>query len=339
MKTFIYNMIVIVLLFAGAFGCTNENFKPNLSFNSEGKFKIVQFTDIHYKTGTEGSARSLRLMKQVLDTEKPDLVVFTGDIITCSPQKQGWDDVLSVVIDHQTPYAVVLGNHDDEHDWTRRQIFDYITTKPYSLAKTGSGRLKGFGNYILKVTNPAKKIGALLYALDSNAYNQIGEQKGYDWLGFDQVDWYRENSRSFTKQNKDIPYPALAFFHIPLHEYSLLHDTTKNYVKNAPVLGMREEKECPGILNTGLFAAMVECGDVMGVFVGHDHDNDYIGCLNGICLAYGRFTGSNNTYNKIGTGARVIELRENQKTFVTWIRDEQNQICYQATYPDSFITK
>jgi hypothetical protein len=310
-----------------------------LSFKKDGKFKIVQFTDIHYKTGSESSVKTIRMMTRIIEAENPDLVVYTGDIITCNPQRQGWDEVLAVAADRRIPYAVVLGNHDDEHDWTREQIFDYIVDRPYSLARKGPGDIKGTGNYVLKIAGNTKKTSALLYFFDSNAYSKVGEQGGYDWFGFDQVNQYRKQSRRFTRANGGIPYPALAFFHIPLHEYTLLGDTTKNYVKNAPFFGVREEKECPGILNTGLFAAMVEGGDVMGTFVGHDHDNDYIGCLNGICLAYGRCTGVESTYNKIGFGARVIELKENGRTFETWIRDQHDRLLYRAVYPDSFVAQ
>jgi hypothetical protein len=311
----------------------------DLKFNGNGKFKIVQFTDIHYVTGREGTKESLRVMNRVLDAEKPDFVIFTGDIITCSPQKPGWDDVLNVVINRQIPYAVILGNHDDEHDWTRKQIMDYVVTKPYCLSQIGPDDIKGTGNFILEVKNKEEKPGLLLYCLDSNAYNKIGKQKGYDWIGFDQIDWYRKNSLSYTRKNEGKPCPALAFFHIPLQEYTLLQDTTKNnYVKNAPVFGIRAEKECPGMINTGMFAAMVECGDVMGVFAGHDHDNDYIGYLNGISLAYGRFTGnSENIYNSIGVGARIIELQENQRSFETWIRTSENKVLFRTVYPDSFL--
>jgi 3',5'-cyclic AMP phosphodiesterase CpdA len=328
--------IVLSILVMWMFGCMYGQ-GVKLSFNKDGKFKIVQFTDIHYKTGAEGAVKTIQMMKRILDVEKPDLIVYTGDIITCNPQKQGWDEVLSVAAERRIPYAIVLGNHDDEHDWTRRQIFDYIVTKPYSLARKGADDIKGTGNYVLKIAGNTKKTSALLYFFDSNAYNKVGEQEGYDWFGFDQVERYRKDSRRFTHANGGIPYPALAFFHIPLHEYTLLRDTTKNYVKNALFFGVREEKECPGILNTGMFAAMVEGGDVMGTFVGHDHDNDYIGYLNGICLAYGRCTGVESTYNKIGFGARVIELKENSRTFETWIRDLHDRLLYRAVYPDSFV--
>jgi hypothetical protein len=333
MKNLIVSIASILAILT--FGCMYGR-SVELSFNKDGKFKIVQFTDIHYKTGSEGSDKAIQMMKKILDAEKPDLIAFTGDIITCAPQKQAWDEVLDVAIERKIPYAVVLGNHDDEHDWTRKQIFDYIAAKPYSFSQNGPESLKGSGNYILKIDDNAKKTSALLYFFDSNGYNKVGNQEGYDWFGFDQVDWYRKSSRALTQAHDGLPYPALAFFHIPLHEYTLLSDTTKNYVKNAPFFGVREEKECAGLLNTGMFAAMVESGDVMGTFVGHDHDNDYIGYLNGICLAYGRCTGVNSTYNKIGFGARIIELRENSRTFETWIRDEQDRVLYKVVYPDSF---
>ena len=48
------------------------------------------------------------------------------------------------------------------------------------------------------------------------------------------------------------------------------------------------EEACAPKLNTGMFAAMKESGDVMGIFVGHDHDNDYAVMWKGILLAYGR---------------------------------------------------
>ena len=46
-----------------------------------------------------------------------------------------------------------------------------------------------------------------------------------------------------------------------------------------------------------MFAAMYEGGDVMGMFAGHDHDNDYSVMWHGILLAYGRFGGGNTEYN------------------------------------------
>lgn len=47
-----------------------------LKFGSDRKFKIVQFTDVHWVSGSEHSVVSEKCMNRVLDEEKPDLVVF-----------------------------------------------------------------------------------------------------------------------------------------------------------------------------------------------------------------------------------------------------------------------
>ena len=96
------------------------------------------------------------------------------------------------------------------------------------------------------------------------------------------------------------------------------------------------EQPCAPLLNTGMFAAMKEAGDVMGTFVGHDHDNDYSVMWHGILLAYGRFTGGNTEYNHLPNGARVILMKENVRTFTTWIRTKGGEIVDKTVYPDSY---
>ena len=57
-----------------------------------------------------------------------------------------------------------------------------------------------------------------------------------------------------------------------------------------------------------MFAAMAECGDVMGIFVGHDHDIDYVVAEKGIALGYGRVSGDDTTYNNLRPGVRILVL-------------------------------
>ena len=85
-----------------------------------------------------------------------------------------------------------------------------------------------------------------------------------------------------------------------------------------------------------MFAAMIEAGDVMGVFVGHDHDNDYIVNAYGIALGYGRFTGGKTTYTNMENGARVIELTEGERMFRTYIRLRSGEIKDRAVFPSDF---
>jgi predicted MPP superfamily phosphohydrolase len=43
---------------------------------------MVQFTDLHFGETDEDDANNQRLMGEILDSEKPDLVVMTGDLIS-----------------------------------------------------------------------------------------------------------------------------------------------------------------------------------------------------------------------------------------------------------------
>ena len=167
--------------------------------------------------------------------------------------------------------------------------------------------------------------------MDSHYYSSLKDVDGYAWLTFGQILWYRDQSAAYTAQNGGKPYPALAFFHIPLPEYN---EAAAN--ENAILRGTRMEKACAPKLNTGMFAAMKEAGDVMGVFVGHDHVNDYAVMWKNILLAYGRFTGGNTEYNHLPNGARIIVLNEGSRRFVTWIR-HYGGIVDSSCYPSSYV--
>ena len=187
---------------------------------------------------------------------------------------------------------------------------------PYS-GLHGDEYIKGIGNYILEVKDKeAKALKSILYFMDSGAYSKIAKPFSYAWFDFSQINWYRDQSAAYKRRNEENPLPALAFFHIPLPEYTQM--TSGN---DSILVGEKRESECAPKLNTGMFTAMREAGDVMGTFVGHDHDNDYIGSFYDIYLAYGRFSGGKTVYNNLGlNGCRVIELTEDKREFNTYIR-------------------
>lgn len=188
-------------------------------------------------------------------------------------------------------------------------------------------------DYVLTVksSKDKNKNAALLYCIDSHAYTQIKSVPGYDWIKFDQIAWYRNQSKEFTKQNNDIPLPALAFFHIPIPEYKDAVMEDKNRL-----FGVRGEGVACPTTNSGLFTSIKECGDVMGTFVGHDHNNDYAVMYKEVLLAYGRYTGGNTVYNNLANGARVIILQEGERKFDSYIRLAGGEIESRISYPGSF---
>ena len=308
--------------------------KIDLKFNKAGEFKIVQFTDVHFKYGNPASDIALERIGEVLEAERPDLVVLTGDVIYASPADKGMRTVLERISAHNVPFVVTFGNHDDEQGMTRTQLYDIIRSVPGCLMPDRGEQVSP--DYTLTVQSSDDKgdHAAALYFFDSHSYSKLKDVKGYDWLTFDQVENYRRQSASFTEANGGKPLPALSFFHIPLPEYTQAASS-----KNAILIGTRMEKACAPALKPVMFTAMKEAGDVMGVFVGHDHDNDYAVMWHGILLAYGRYTGGNTVYNHLPNGARVIVLKEGQRTFATWIVLAGGQQVKRSTYPDSFGKK
>ena len=292
---------------------------PELRFRPDGTFTIVQFTDTHV-TNTEASdEQTVALMAQVLDAEQPDLVMLTGDVIDggrCPDPAAAWRLAVSAIVARALPWAATFGNHDDEGRLDRRALMTVQQSIPGCLSQPGPSRLTGVGNYVLRVLDAhGDKSLAHLYCIDSNSYSKTGVGV-YDWVHRDQILWYSNTARDLAEENGGEKLPALAFFHIPLPEYHEVWDYHTCY-------GVKFEEICPPFVNSGLFAAMHEAGDVLGTFVGHDHINDFIGDLYGIRLAYGRATGY-NTYGRAGMsrGARVIRLTKGVRAFSTWLRLE-----------------
>ncbi|MNI01698.1 3',5'-cyclic adenosine monophosphate phosphodiesterase CpdA [compost metagenome] len=295
-----------------------------LYFRHDHTFTIVQFTDIHWKDGGPADRLSRDLMEVVLEKEKPDFVMFTGDVIYsadvpdgasfCRDPLQAFRDAVSVVEQRAIPWGVVFGNHDTEKYITREELMEEVTKITYTVAEAGPWEIEGVGNYTLPILNSDNKPAAVLYCLDSGSYPNDPSIKGYNWIHQNQIQWYMQQSRELAESNQGVVLPALAFIHIPLPEYRTVWEQEVCY-------GNKFENVCCSQVQSGMFAAMLERQDVKGVFCGHDHVNDYWGELHGIGLYYGRASGY-NTYGREGfeRGARVIRMFEGQSKIESWIR-------------------
>lgn len=309
-----------------------DQYSEQLQFNKNKTFKIVQFTDMHINADGVKSIAPLHMLKEVIISEHPDLVVFTGDIITEKPIIKGWDKLLGIMENFNIPYAVVLGNHDDEQDKKRDSIASYVSKFPHSLMISKTGNVFGNGNYYLRIRGSEDTITkSILWFFDSNAYSRDTSIKGYGWIDHTQISWYKQESAFLSVENHNAPYPSLAFFHIPLPEYRTAFND--NSLQRT---GERKENECSPEYNSGMYAAMVERGDIFGVFCGHDHDNNYVVNYGGIALCYGRFSGGNNIYHHIECGVRVIELTEGDKKFTSWEHLENGDVINRHTFPDEY---
>ncbi len=314
--------------------------KPTLTFNANGTFKVVQFNDTQDDEQTD--RRTIELMERTLDAEQPDFVVINGDVINggCVTElevKQALNHVVAPMENRSIPWAVTFGNHDEDSaaatGMTEAKMLSFLQDYTFNINANSIPGLTGTSNTQLLIQSSKAKGSSPafgLWLIDTGRYapDAIDGQnfEGYpdwDWVRMDQVSWYREQSLA-TEKRYGKKVPSLMWGHIALHEHrnmwfaSLDSRTDADHaraVARHAIVGERNEDECPGPINSGLFNAFLERGDVKGYFVGHDHVNTYVGNYYGVQLGYAPGTGF-GAYGLSGAernrlrGARVFELDE-----------------------------
>lgn len=330
-KRLIYTFLLCCTLFGacdkGVLETKEKQRKYTLTFNDSGEFKIVQFTDIHWTPDSENCVKTIESIRYIIEEEKPDLAMLTGDVVTSQPAKDGWLAIAKIFEEAKLPWGITLGNHDAETDIKDRNlIFSMIDTLPYFVGENRNSELTGAGNYTLLINgNKSEQIKAVLYSIDTNNKPANPKQGNYDWVHFDQIQWYRTVSEYKTKTNNNQVIPSLAFIHIPLPEYA-------GIIGQNTTIGNNGESVSSSDINSGLFASFFEMGDVMGIFCGHDHDNDYIGMEKDVALGFGRRAGY-DAYGDLPIGARIIKLYEGKRKFDTWICSQREGTHSYYYYP------
>ena len=282
-----------------------------MAFGNDGRFKIAQFTDIHWcDDSIEACQRTLQSLQAVIDTERPDLNVLTGDIVTDHPALKGWKSIIAFFEKQNIPFVVTMGNHDGEF-MSKDSIYTLLTDSPNYVGIKGN-HVHGYGNMTVSLyaSDGSDRVQNVIYLIDSNDYASNTIFGHYDWIHFNQIEWYRRESDRFAAKNGGNPVPSVAFFHIPIME-------TDHVVGLPDTYGNAKERFGKGI-NSGLFASMLEKGNMVGVFAGHDHMNDYVGIRSEVTLGFGRCSGW-NAYGTLERGARIVELQEGSRHFDTWI--------------------
>lgn len=319
--------------------------KHVLRVRNNGKFKILQVSDLHLSTGLgncrdpepppgnnekcEADPRTLDFIRATLKTEEPDLVILSGDQINgeTSPHSQSaLFKFANVFIQAKIPYAAIFGNHDNEGSIASREVLmQLLETLPYSLSESGPATIDGVGNYYIEVLarGTSSHPALTLYLLDTHGYSPDERQfRGYDWLKKSQIDWFKTTAQNLRSSHAQYTHKHMdmAFIHIPLPEY-----------RNSPIPGsgsLLEPPTAPGF-NSGFKDALVEEG-VLAVSCGHDHVNDYCTLSqdsNGkpelwMCYAGGSGFGGYGGYQKYRRRVRVFELDFNEARIGTWKRIE-----------------
>lgn len=314
----------------------NLSLKKELRFKN-GKFRVLAFSDLHGKCNFD--RRIIRDIAALLDKHNPDLILLVGDIVwddgAQSPEtlKAYLSEVMGEAESRRIPWAHVFGNHDAEKGYAVKDQQTVYESFEYCVAKRGPEDIYGTGNYVLPVkAENGNDIVFCLWGLDSNRnmhqfltdvgleddYRQVMMpdplhlSQTYDTIRFNRVMWYWNSSVELERYNgKKIP--GMMFFHIPIPEFIIPY---KN-VAQTGYCGFRREQVGSSPINSGLFSAILQRGDVKTVLCGHDHINDYEGTYCGIKMVYDAGMSYDVNCDDDMQGGRIVDISEDDPWNVT----------------------
>ena len=333
-------------------GAPWEESRHPLRFDENGEFRVLVFSDIH-GAGPKLSKLAKTNIALLTEREDPDLVLFDGDNTWGLKDEQTLRscvaDMTEVLEEKRIPWAHVYGNHDAEGNNVskakQQQIYESFD---YCVSRAGDPSLPGVGNYVLPVyASDGGRVVFAVWALDSGQYITSAERASlkpagtifqgyagsdYDYIKPAQIAWYRETSRAMEAYAGE-KIPGLMAFHIPLQE-SYAAWVNRDALEHT---GEKREPVCASEINSGLFAVLLERGDIKAVVNGHDHVNDYMVNYGGIRLCYCSTVSETGYCDMDMLGARVFVIREEDpgkiETYISYVdesRMEQNVMAVNA---------
>jgi hypothetical protein len=255
--------------------------------------RILQLTDTHFGNTDLVSQvedkRSFAEIKRLVERERPDFIVHTGDFINNDKGPKISFEAVEVFDDLGVPWTHVLGNHDIG----ARSVPEF--RKLMKHAAVGEFRGPDGDEYAFRLD--LKRAGqsspdCTLFCFYSG-FRDPGRK-----VSRPQLDWFGDQIRSDAEQ--EIKSPALAMIHIPVVEFEKLRAAEKH-------LGNYGERVCFDNDTGDTFTALKRSPRMRGIFSGHDHENDYCGTWEGVELVYGR-VGGWSAYGDLPRGGRLIEI-------------------------------
>lgn len=346
MKKAISILVAVVMLFSTfAVGISAKKSDPSLRFNEDGKFRILQIADIQDNASLNPVVKDF--IKAAIENEKPDLIVLTGDNfagystgtnichgIDKALAKKAINEYMSILEEYGIPVTMVPGNHDDDDiKLTKEEELEMYEKYDCFIGYDADPDMYGCGTHNLPIysSKNAYELAYNIWMFDSNSYDE--ELGGYDYVHEDQVAWYVNKSNELKAANGGKVVPSMVFQHIIVNEvYDALEEcpqgTPNSMERDGKSYKFKDEyyktgyfKEwpCPGTRPGTQFGAMVQQGDVVAMFFGHDHNNSFeinyqgidIVATPGCTLA---------SYGNEDKGFRVIDIDENDtSTYETYL--------------------
>lgn len=332
-KLFCIFLVLMIALSFQQIAFAKES-ETTLRCDENGDFTILHLTDWHCDYPLPDVHRQLVL--ESISAAKPDLIVLGGDLSEAAHEDQpaAIKEICEIFTDAKIPFVITFGNHDYNHDYTIDEMFAFYQQYggEYFIGVDEKPELFGCGTCSIPVySNKENRVAYNIYCFDSGDRTvENGEDKGYDSVHKDQVEWYKNKAESLKEENDGKYVPAVVFQHIIVQEIydKLFPETDKRGksgimeyenkafdLKPLPNLsnikdGYTFEHPCPGYHNNGELDAMSANGDVRAIFCGHDHYNSFTVEINGIDICNTPSIKPHILLRKINWGPRAITLHE-----------------------------
>lgn len=307
--------------------------KITLNFTESGKFRILVLSDADINTNTVDA------ISAIADAEKPDLIIFAGDVsagfkdsaksITKADLEAYLKTLTAPIEEKGIPWAVVFGEQENDIGLSAEVQMAVYNSFEHCIAKSDFVS-NGIVSYFLPVyaagegevgTSPVFGVWAMgqtgmLSLTDSGAasdpllseYRDRGTDYGYVTAA--QIAWFSE-TRKVLDREAGGKMPAIMVCHTPVPEFAVIAENPQK----TGMVGNAGEDVASSPLNSGLFTAILEAKNILGLYCGHDHLNSFSGRYCGIELGYcasigydGYGFGVNFDINNRLRGGRIIEL-------------------------------
>ncbi|XP_021741074.1 probable inactive purple acid phosphatase 16 [Chenopodium quinoa] len=362
-----FSLLKIVLLLPlirfGSVVVAKPRTAKNLQVQKGLPFKIALFADLHFgedawtKWGPLQDVHSTKVMSSILDQDKPDFVIYLGDVITANniPIANAslyWDQALSSAKNRCIPWAIVFGNHDDaQFTWPLEWFSDsgipplkcssdislssgedncgFMGTTRLQLinhdigSKTLSFSQKGPKNLWPSVSNYVLKISSSDDSESPVAYLYFLDSGGGSYpevISSAQAKWFNSTSMEI---NPDSRVPEIIFWHIPSRAYKTVAPSGE--IDKPCVGSINKETVAPQEAEYGIMNALEARSSVQAVFVGHNHGLDWCCPCKKFWLCFARHTGYGG-YGNWARGARILEITEQPFSLKSWITMEDGSV-------------
>ncbi|KAJ7194412.1 Metallo-dependent phosphatase-like protein [Mycena pura] len=343
--------------------------KPKLTFDHDGNFKVVSFSDMHFgerngdgtfaEFGPLNDAMTQKVHGTILDNEKPNYVVFNGDMMTGENvfafNATGYlDQVFAPTVARKLPFSSTHGNHDNANNINHQEEIEYEQRNYASLSHTRSDvgpKPYGCGNYWVPVYAKAADVvpATILWFFDSRSFvsgtgngpGPVPEAANFYWVDENSVPQYIKQQSGLMAATWGKVPPALVFVHIPVQKADTLAPL--------PSVGDHDDEPDPatqGFLNNtytrldlpfwDALVAMDGGGNVLAVTSGHDHGESWCArakVSSGIPICFNGHSGYGGyvTTHSVVRNARVFalnlrDLAQRVPTVRTWNSYENSTI-------------